>query len=187
MSSDNLDSFSAYARHRGVSQPYVSKLVKMGKIPTVDGKIDRVAADKALAETIDPRRDNVRKFHAEQRSGRAPEDEDEPMSPAAFEAMTQTEAQTAKLQVQAKREELAYRLAVHEVVEITALRKGLADLIAIAANQLRTIPDRIAERAAATSDIRAVHAMIDAEILSVQQQIADSGATLIERLTATSQ
>ena len=39
---------TAYAEHRNVTLPYISKLVRSGKIPTVDGKIDPVAADAIL-------------------------------------------------------------------------------------------------------------------------------------------
>lgn len=37
---------SAYARHRGVSQPAVNKAIKAGRIKTVNGKIDPEQADK---------------------------------------------------------------------------------------------------------------------------------------------
>ena len=43
-----LMSKTAYAEHRNVTLPYISKLVRSGKIPTVDGKIDPVAADAIL-------------------------------------------------------------------------------------------------------------------------------------------
>ncbi len=50
-----------YARHRGVSRAYVSRLVKTGKIPPSawvwSGKkrsIDRDLADRALSENLDP-------------------------------------------------------------------------------------------------------------------------------------
>lgn len=45
-----LQSQNAYAKGRGVSQSYVSGLVKRGVIPTVEGKIDVDAANKILDE-----------------------------------------------------------------------------------------------------------------------------------------
>jgi len=43
-------SFSAFARKIGVSQPYISKLVKQGRLPlTADGKIDLELGKAALA------------------------------------------------------------------------------------------------------------------------------------------
>lgn len=47
-----------YARHRGWSPPYVTKLKKQGKLPVrPDGKIDFAEADQALAALADPGRD----------------------------------------------------------------------------------------------------------------------------------
>jgi hypothetical protein len=43
-----------WARQQGVSKPYVSKLVKTGKIKLIDGKIDPVDAEKRLRATRDP-------------------------------------------------------------------------------------------------------------------------------------
>jgi len=37
-----------YARHRGVSKAYISKLLRQGKIQAISGMIDAVEADKAL-------------------------------------------------------------------------------------------------------------------------------------------
>ncbi len=45
-----LVSQSEFARHRGVSAPYVNKLVRNGQLPLVNGKIDLQAANKALDE-----------------------------------------------------------------------------------------------------------------------------------------
>ncbi len=45
-----------YADHRGCSKQYVNQLVRKGKISLVDGKIDPVVADEALAKASDPAR-----------------------------------------------------------------------------------------------------------------------------------
>lgn len=45
---EKLISQSLYARQRGVSRQYISKLVKEGVIPTINGKIDPDEADKIL-------------------------------------------------------------------------------------------------------------------------------------------
>ena len=42
----------AYARHRGITQQAVNKLVKTGRIPSEHGRIDLEAADKALAPDV---------------------------------------------------------------------------------------------------------------------------------------
>lgn len=45
-----------YARRRGVSAQYISKLIKAGKLAARHGKIDAAAADRALEELKDPAR-----------------------------------------------------------------------------------------------------------------------------------
>jgi len=45
-----------YARRRGWSKQYVHQLVKQGRIPFVNGRIDPAAADAALAGSRDPSR-----------------------------------------------------------------------------------------------------------------------------------
>ncbi len=47
---------SAYARHRGCTHQYISRLIQVGLIPTNHGKIDPIEADKKLAESKDPSR-----------------------------------------------------------------------------------------------------------------------------------
>ena len=46
-----------FAEARGWSKQYVNQLVKQGRIPLQDGKIDPNEADRALARTKDPARD----------------------------------------------------------------------------------------------------------------------------------
>lgn len=45
----NLITQAEYAKHRGVSEPAVSKAIKAGRISLIDGKIDPVAADAQWA------------------------------------------------------------------------------------------------------------------------------------------
>jgi len=46
-----LVSFRSYAKQRGISVSYVSRLVKQGKIPTHDGLIRPIEADEARGRT----------------------------------------------------------------------------------------------------------------------------------------
>lgn len=52
---------TAYAKKRGVTQQYISKLVKKGIIETHKGKIDPVQADKAIEENSSPARATKKK------------------------------------------------------------------------------------------------------------------------------
>lgn len=200
MSVNGLLTQAAFAKRRGWSRAYVCQMVKRGKIPTIDGKIDPDAADTALAQTVDPHMGAVRRHHERKRNGavvtKAPTAppaprviemaDDEGQRDLDFEGMTQTEAQTAKLQIQAKRETLQYWKEVGEVVETVAVRKGISE-VADAINQFSTIPDRLASRLAAETDVRRCHVMLMAEIDACMQAVADFAKALSERLAATPQ
>lgn len=184
------ESLSAYGRRKGWSQQYVSKLVKLGKIPCVDGKIDPEAADRALAENADPRLANVRAANARRRNGGGadPElpDDDREQRALNFDGMTQNEAQTQKLRIQAKRETLQYEKDVGVLCEVAEVRKGAADL-EVPLAQFDGIPDRLASRLAAETDVRKVHAMLTEAIQAAKQGVADYARALVERLGETRQ
>src|ERR1700692_3588116 len=65
-----LLSQGAYARSRGWSPQYVSKLVKQGKIPLVSGKVDPIAANASLARLTYGNREAVRIANAQRRATR---------------------------------------------------------------------------------------------------------------------
>src|SRR5689334_22580636 len=48
-----LVSKAEYARMRGLAKSTISREVQRGQIPTVDGRIDPVAADRARNENLD--------------------------------------------------------------------------------------------------------------------------------------
>lgn len=57
-----------YADSRGWSRPYVSKLVKLGRIVvTPDGKVDAEASDQLLSATADPSKAGVAERHHQDR------------------------------------------------------------------------------------------------------------------------
>ena len=56
LTSSGLLTQKEYARRRGWSKQYVHQLVKQGRIPFVNGRIDPAAADAALAGSRDPSR-----------------------------------------------------------------------------------------------------------------------------------
>lgn len=58
-----------WAREMGFSKPYVTKLVKRGKIVLVDGKIDPVDAAKRLAAQQSPLKQAQRLTHPEELTG----------------------------------------------------------------------------------------------------------------------
>ncbi len=59
---------SEFAASRGWSKPYVSKLVKLGRLVlTPDGRVNVTATDTLLAETADPSKGGVTHRHEQER------------------------------------------------------------------------------------------------------------------------
>src|SRR5689334_10898994 len=47
---------AAYARYRKVTRAMVGKYAKTGRLVIIDGKVDAIASDAILAESLDPSR-----------------------------------------------------------------------------------------------------------------------------------
>ena len=67
-----LISKAAYARHRKCSPPYISKLIRDGKLVSENGLIDRDASDVLLANIADPSKAAVIKSNAERYGKQSP-------------------------------------------------------------------------------------------------------------------
>ena len=116
-----------YAAHRGCSKQYVNQLVKQGRIPLVDGRIDPNAADAALSRQRDPARES--QFRADSMIAIAEpgipggDESERPMPPFA-------KARTVREHFRALRERLEYehlvgKLVVAQDVEDAAHEVGL--------------------------------------------------------------
>lgn len=123
----NLMSQKEYAAHRGCSKQYVNQLVKQGRIPLVDGRIDPAVADAALSRQRDPARESQLRADsmiAIAEPGIPGGDESErPMPPFA-------KARTVREHFRALRERLEYehlvgKLVVAQEVEDAAHEAGL--------------------------------------------------------------
>jgi len=174
-----------YAKHIGRSQPYVSKMVSAGRIPTVDGKIDPVAADAAMKASHDPAKGEQTK---PQRQGAAaqsvtspPTDTSDPLS---YNAM-----RTRRERFLAQQAELDYRRAIGEVCEVAAATKAVMDCAVATRRLVEQIPNRIANQLAAAmgADVRRVQPMMQAEIERICDEISSTAQALPEKLGATSQ
>lgn len=184
--------FTAYAKHRGVSQPYISQQVAAGVIPLVAGrKIDPDAADAALDALRDPSKAGVAARHAAARGAKnAPP---EPPAPEVERPLGGAptgqfhKAKTATEVFRAKTAQLEYERAIGRLIEsdtaIRALNANLGPTIKL----LESIPNRIASRLAAESDPRKVHALLASEIDAVRGEIARIAQQLAEQLGAAQQ
>jgi hypothetical protein len=196
-----LLTFTEYAAHRGVTRPYVSQLVSAGKIPVrLDASnrrlIDPVAADAALARASDPGKYRTTERHAKARAASAasagdvdiPDDDDDALSdPITAPAGGFAEARTVTEQFRAKVAEIEYRKLAGQLVEVARVKRAIGDNAASARRTLERMPDRIASRLAAESDVRKVYALLAAEIALACNEIADAARTLPAQLSSTEQ
>lgn len=173
----DLLTFTQYAAHRGCSQPYVSQLVKAGRIPiTPERLIDPVAADAVLDASQDPARGG--------KVGRQKQPREAPQAPA---TESYTEVRTEREKFTLKAQEVEYRRAIGELVEREAYNRGLVQNLGPALQRIDTVSARLGARLAAETDVRKVQDIIDDEMNSIRQEVADNARAIIESAGKTRQ
>ncbi len=180
-----LISQSEYARARGVSRQYVSRLVKQGVITLENGKIDPARADAALEAKRDParapRRKNI-KTGAE-RVAETPA-QDAPVSvPASTETVMLPGSGGGDLPKMLLKTRIKSELEKSKLLEIKArVEAGKyvdADEVKVAAfnrarivrDGLLNIPDRMASLLAAESNEHKVHELLTLEIRTALEEL----------------
>jgi hypothetical protein len=175
-------SLGEYAAHRKVSQPYVTKLKKQGRLVLVqvDGRelVDFERSDRLVEDTTDQGRarngDNARPQPAE---ASAPEDTPAPGAAvlegggggAAAPEGPDVGAIFRKAQAQervynAKTAELAYRKAVGELVDRATTERTVFDLFRVLRDQAFNVPQRAAARVIGLADVNEVERILAEEL-----------------------
>ena len=148
-----------FARQNGWSRQYVNKLVKQGRIEVKGGRIDPVAAKKAIEELAEPST-VLRQSNPSQgeviASTSYPVDNRKAVDFAS--ARTMREAFRAKM-AKMEYEEKAGKLTDASKVREDAFRAGR-----IIRDALLGIPDRLADILAAEQDPRQVRQLLDEEL-----------------------
>jgi len=179
-----LLSLSAYARRIGVSQQYLSKLKKLGRLPMVGGKVDAAAADALRAGSADPAKQVARMPTARSLAaagGVLPPGAVE--LPSGFQTPVQrATAEDRQLSAEIKRAKLA--LLTGEQVDRAGVMRAISAHTEAAVRLARTLPDRVAPRVAAESDPRRCHAILVAEIDELMRAIAGDAGRAIAELDA---
>jgi len=148
--SPTLMTKTEYARHRGVSQSYISKLARNGILVMRGIKIDAGATDAELDDRPD--------------SGAAPDGQG-----ARFSA-----AKTLEMVFRAKLRRLEFEAKRSRMVDADGYRTAAADAIRMFRDGLLGIPDRLAITVAAESDPKKVHLAIKLEITGTLTRLADA-------------
>jgi hypothetical protein len=161
---------SEYARHRGWSPPYVSKLIRTEKLtpPALlpDGRIDRLTADAQLAA----RRERVT----------SDDDELPPPAPAATLEVDEDGDETLialKREVERERRRKLRREndeAEARLVDAEAVRRRTETAARMTRDAIRRLPAKVAGRLAAETDETAIRALLLAAIDELLNDAADA-------------
>ena len=180
-----LISQSEYARARGVSRQYVSRLVKQGVITLENGKIDPARADAALEARRDPGRaprrkavktgaERVQKTPAQDASVSVPVSTETVMLPGSgngdlpkmlLKTRIKSELEKGKLL------EIKARVEAGKYVDADEVKVAAFNRARIVRDGLLNIPDRMASLLAAESDGAKIHTILNAEIRSVLEEL----------------
>jgi hypothetical protein len=158
-----------YARHRGVSKPYITKLAKNGVLVLRGGKVDVRASDTVLddkpVDDVDP--------PPAQASPAGP-----PPRPAA-ESLGQAgasfgQARTIEMVFRAKLRRLEFETKQGRLIEAVAVRKTIAEAVRSLRDGILGLPDRLATVLAAESDSKKVHVTLKTELTRELEALANA-------------
>ena len=142
-----LTTQAEYARTKGFSRQFISKMVKKGVLTLMDGKIDPDQADREISAARDPARDGLRK------TGKKPE-----------AASSYWKARTQREQIRAKREALEYGRLVGKLVDAEEVRLAAFNRGRILRDAILNLPDRLSPLLASESDPKKVNVILSKEL-----------------------
>jgi hypothetical protein len=155
-----------YARHRGKSRQYISKLVSAGVL-VMHGKLVDVAASDAV---LDDRPaggdgDGQDQAPAAPAAGSEPAPSARPtVDGAQQQPASYAQARLVDLTYRARLRRLEFEKAQGKLIDAEAVRKQLADANRALRDGLLAIPGRLAPTCAAETDQKKVHSLMEQEI-----------------------
>ena len=172
-----------YARHRGVSKPYITKIVAEGRIEVVDGLIDRVAADASLGEPVKKLQPLPGASPVAQPSPPLPSPharhEQEHQQPGKKPKMSIAETRQVLISLQAQRISLELEGTRKESVNRRQMESAFAEAMVIIASQLDGLGGRLAVELAGMSNPAEIQALI---LLETRRARAAAAALLEEKI-----
>lgn len=177
-----LISQAEFARRRGFSRQYVSRLVRQGVVRLVDGKLDPLEADAALAAQREPARPLRRA------GGGSGATTDRAAGPASAPRTSATgvsshgaasgDLPTLLLKTRIKSEverakllELKAKVEAGKYVDADEVKVAAFNRARVVRDSLLNIPDRVAAVLAAETDPQKVHALLAAEIRGALEEL----------------
>ena len=165
---------SEYARHRGKSRQYISRLAQAGVLVMRGGKIDVAATDTVLDDK--PVEDIDAPPAPQQSAGFAP-----PLRPGEGQGQGGAsfgQARTIEMVFRAKLRRLEYETKQGKLIEAEVYRKAAADAFRTFRDGLLGLPDRLATTIAAESDPKKVHLALKTEISRELEAASDAVLSL---------
>jgi phage terminase Nu1 subunit (DNA packaging protein) len=166
---------SEYAAHIKASPAYVTKLKKQGRIVTrdVDGtqRVDFELSDRLIRNTTDLGR---AANGANAKPGREASTPVAPMADVGRVDAIFRQAQAQERAFNAKLAELEYKKAIGDLVAASDVRAAYTKRAVTLREALLQIPARLAPVLAAETDQAKCHDLIQSELHTVLQQIADA-------------
>lgn len=138
--SDRLMSQAEYARHRGKSRQYISRLAKAGVLVLRGGKVDVAASDAVLEDRPEPVSERVVAGPTE----------------ATPQGTTFAQARTADMVFRAKLRKLEHDVRVGKLVEAELVKQRWAAIYVAIKERILAWPNRVAPEVTPLTDERQV-------------------------------
>jgi hypothetical protein len=164
---------SEYAKHRGVSKPYITKLAKNGVLVLRGGKVDVAATDTVLDDK--PVDDIDAPPPMQKPLGAAPT---RPADGTGQGGATFGQARTIEMVFRAKLRRLEFETKQGKLIEAEVYRKTAANAFRAFRDGMLGIPDRVSTVVAAESDPKKVHLALKTEISRELEAAADAVLTI---------
>jgi hypothetical protein len=142
--SDRLMTQAEYARHRGKSRQYISRLAKAGVLVMRAGKVDVASSDAVLDDRPEP---------VSERVTASPTD----VAPA---GTTFAQAKTADMVFKAKLRKMEYDVRMGKLVEAELVKQRWSAVLRLIVDRILAWPNRLAPEVAALTDERQVREAI---------------------------
>jgi len=133
-----------YARHRGKSRQYISRLAKAGVLVLRGGKVDVGASDAVLDDRPEPVSERVAAAHAD-------------VAPA---GTTFAQAKTADMVFKAKLRKMEFDLRTGKLVEAEIVKQRWSTILRLIVDRILAWPNRLAPEVAALTEERQVREAI---------------------------
>lgn len=164
------------AKALGVTQSAISRLVKRGKLPAIDGRIHLPTARAVLAQNLDPSRSKILKQGIERRELQMETVEH------GTPVVDYTAAKAIREHYEGLRAKLEYERRCGELVERAAVERAAAHIGRMTRDTLLSIPARVASDLATVSDARLLEERLAGEIRKVLDDIAKTAAQDVGRV-----